>query len=65
MILRGRKRAQHAICQRFACWFPALFNGVKFWCECREIFDAKRFLVSATELVDKLAAVRRPVVDEE
>ena len=65
MILCGRKRAEHAICQCGSCWFPALFDGVEFWSVCRKVFDVDCPAVSTAEVVDLFASVCRTVVDKE
>jgi hypothetical protein len=65
MILRGRQRAEHAICQRCSCWLPALLNWIEFRRVRRKILYAQRFLMSMTELINLFTMVCRSVVDEE
>jgi hypothetical protein len=64
MVLRCWQRSEHAIRESCSRRFPALLDRVEFRSICWESLEAKRLVVSTTELTDQIPFVCRAVVDE-
>ena len=65
MVLCCGECPQHSVCECFARWFPALLGWVEFWTVLEEVSELECLPMLGQEVIDDLAVVARPVVNEE